>query len=108
MMTRQIAMATLLVTAAAAFANSGAGFSHLDATPVALNAPANRTGVIVSAARGNWISRLRVPVTFALLSMSSPKRLNREAFERAPLAPGQIEVTRLSETRLLVVDRLRF
>jgi len=49
-----------------------------------------------------------VPVTFALLSMSSRKRLRPEAFERVPLASGQIEVTRLSETRLLAVDRIRF
>jgi enterochelin esterase-like enzyme len=101
-------MTTLVVNAAAAFANFGAGSSRLDAAPVASNPTAYRMGVIVPAARGNWISRLRVPVTFALLSMSSRKRLNMEAFEKAPLARGQIEVTRLSETRLLVVDRIRF
>jgi enterochelin esterase-like enzyme len=51
---------------------------------------------------------LRVPVTFALLSMSSRKRLKAETFEKTPLAPGQIEVTRISETSLLAVDRIRF
>jgi len=107
-MTRQIAMATLVVNAAAALANFGAGSSRLDAAPVAPNPTAYRMGVIVPAARGTWISRLRVPITFALLSISSRKRLSMEAFEKAPLAPRQLEVTRLSETRLLVVDRIRF
>ena len=105
---RRIKLTTRLVAAAVAFASSGAGFSSLDAAPVGTTLAAYRTGVIVPAQRGTWVSRLRVPVTFALLSMSSRNRLKMEAFEKAPLAPGQIEVMRLSETRLLVVDRIRF
>ena len=107
-MTRQIAVATLFLSAAAAFANSGAGSSRLDPSPAPPTPTTYRRAVILPAERGSWISRLRVPVTFAVLSMSSRKRLKAEAFERVPLASGQIEVTRISETRLLVVDRIRF
>jgi enterochelin esterase-like enzyme len=35
-------------------------------------------------------------------------RQHKEAFEKAPLAPGQIEVVRLSERANLVVERVRF
>jgi enterochelin esterase-like enzyme len=35
-------------------------------------------------------------------------RLHKEAFEKAPLAPGQIEVVRLSERTNLSVERIRF
>ena len=35
-------------------------------------------------------------------------RQHKEAFEKAPLAPGQIEVVRLSERGNLVVERIRF
>ena len=65
-----------------------------------------RSGVI-SSRRGSWWSRLRAPVTFALLSMGSRKRLKMEAFEKAPLTPGQIEVEQVSETGHLTIDRLR-
>ena len=101
-------MATILVTAGAASASSGAVSPRADAAPVAPAPPAYRTGVIVPAVRGPWVSRLRAPVTFALLSMSSRHRLKMDAFEKVPLAPRQIDVTHLSETRLLVVDRIRF
>jgi enterochelin esterase-like enzyme len=101
-------MMTLLGAAAGAFANSGAAIAGLDAEPAAPNPTAYRSGVIVPAERGTWFSRLRVPVTFAVLSMSGGKRLEMEPFEKLPLAPGQIQVTRVSETSLLVVDRIRF
>jgi len=107
-MTRQIAVATLFLSAAAAFANSGPGSSRLDPAPAPPTPATYRRAVILPAERGSWISRLRVPVTFAVLSMSGRKRLKAEAFERVPLASGQIEVTRISETRLLVIDRIRF
>jgi enterochelin esterase-like enzyme len=35
-------------------------------------------------------------------------RQHKEAFEKAPLSPGQIEVVRLSERTSLVVERVRF
>jgi enterochelin esterase-like enzyme len=36
------------------------------------------------------------------------RRMHKEPFEKAPLAPGQIETVRLSERPNLVVERLRF
>jgi enterochelin esterase-like enzyme len=99
---------TLLACTAAAFTDSGRASAGVDAVLVAPNPVAYRSGVIAASGRGNWFSRLRVPVTFALLSMSSRKRLAKEPFETSPLVQGQIEVTRVSETSLLVVDRIRF
>ena len=94
-MTKQIAVATLLVITAAAFVNSGPSASRVDPSPVAPKPIAYRRGIAL-AERGSWISRMRVPVTFAILSMSSRKRLKAEAFEKVPLEAGQIEVTRIS------------
>ena len=105
---RRIKLTTVLATAAVALVSPRASFSSLGAAPVEPNPTSYRPGVMVPAQRVTWASRLRVPVTFALLSMSSRKRLKMEAFEKAPLAPGQIEVTRLSETGLHVVYRIRF
>jgi enterochelin esterase-like enzyme len=36
------------------------------------------------------------------------RRMHKEPFEKAPLAPGQVEAVRLSERPNLVVERLRF
>ena len=66
-----------------------------------------RSGIITSG-RGTWFSRLRVPMTFALLSIGGHKRMKMEAFEKAPLLRGEIEATPVSETSHLSVERLRF
>jgi len=42
------------------------------------------------------------------LFLSACRRMHKEAFEKAPLAPGQIEVVRLSERTNLAVERIRF
>ena len=42
------------------------------------------------------------------LLLSNCRRMHKEAFEKAPLAPGQIEVVRLSERTNLTVERIRF
>ncbi len=44
----------------------------------------------------------------ATLLLAACRRMHREAFEKAPLAPGQIEVVRLSERTNLAVERIRF
>ncbi len=47
-------------------------------------------------------------VATATLLLSACRRMHKEPFEKAPLAPGQIEVVRLSERANLVVERIRF
>ena len=54
------------------------------------------------------LSRLRVPVAFALLSLAGHKNSTKEPFEKVRLPSGQIEVTRLSETAGLTIERVRF
>jgi enterochelin esterase-like enzyme len=49
------------------------------------------------------LAALALPGLYLLAS-----RQHREPFEKAPLAPGQIEVVRLSERTNLVVERIRF
>ena len=44
----------------------------------------------------------------ATLLLPACRRMHKEPFEKAPLAPGQIEVVRLSERTNLVVERIRF
>jgi len=44
----------------------------------------------------------------ATLLLPACRRMHKEAFEKAPLAPGQIEVVRLSERSNLIVERIRF
>jgi enterochelin esterase-like enzyme len=51
--------------------------------------------------------RLRVTALLATLFLPACGQ-HKEAFEKAPLAPGQIEVVRLSERTNLVVERVRF
>jgi enterochelin esterase-like enzyme len=51
--------------------------------------------------------RLRVTALVAMLFLPACRQ-HKEAFERAPLAPGQIEVVRLSERTNLIVERVRF
>jgi enterochelin esterase-like enzyme len=52
-------------------------------------------------------SQLRgVPLTFAVLSLFGCRR--QYPFEKVPLARGQVEVARVSETADLVVERIRF
>jgi enterochelin esterase-like enzyme len=50
---------------------------------------------------------LTVLLTAALL-LSACRRMHKEPFEKAPLAPGQIEVVHLSERANLEVERIRF
>jgi enterochelin esterase-like enzyme len=52
-------------------------------------------------------SRLRVAALLATLFLPACGQ-HQEAFEKAPLAPGQIEVVRLSERTNLSVERVRF
>jgi enterochelin esterase-like enzyme len=52
-------------------------------------------------------SRLRELALVAILLLPSC-RGHKEAFEKAPLAPGQVEVVRLSERTHLAVERIRF
>ncbi len=56
--------------------------------------------------RNRW--RLRGLTLLATLLMPACRRMHKEAFEKAPLAPGQIEVVRLSERANLAVERVRF
>ena len=51
-----------------------------------------------------WRIRGLALIAIALL----PSCRHKEAFEKAPLSPGQIEVARLLERTNLVVDRIRF
>jgi enterochelin esterase-like enzyme len=51
-------------------------------------------------------SRLRGLALTATLFLSACQ--HKEAFEKAPLSPGQIEVVRLSERNNLAVERIRF
>jgi enterochelin esterase-like enzyme len=51
--------------------------------------------------------KLRGPVLLATLFLPACWQ-HKEAFEKAPLAPGQIEVVRLSERTNLTVERIRF
>jgi enterochelin esterase-like enzyme len=46
--------------------------------------------------------------TAATFLFGGCRRLHKEPFEKVPLAPGQIEVARLSGTANLVVERIRF
>jgi enterochelin esterase-like enzyme len=103
----RIASITLLATAAAAFPGRGDDASRA-APALAAPAPVTYRSGIIAPGRGTWLSRLRVPVTFALLSMSNRRRLKMEPFEKVKLLPGQIEVTHVSETSHLSVERLRF
>jgi enterochelin esterase-like enzyme len=47
-------------------------------------------------------------LTFAFLFLFGCRRLHKDAFEKAPLVRGQVEVVRLSETGGLAIDRIRF
>jgi enterochelin esterase-like enzyme len=47
-------------------------------------------------------------LTAASFFFGGCRRMHKEPFEKAPLAPGQIETVRLSERANLVVERLRF
>lgn len=47
-------------------------------------------------------------LTATLLLAACRRNMHKEPFEKAPLAPGQIEVVRLSERANLVVERIRF
>ena len=100
-----LVMVALLVTAAAASSDSGAALAGR-ALPVVPTV--GYRGGMIAPGRDSRFVRSRVPVTFALLSLSSRKRLKKEPFETDPLAPGEIEVMRMSETRLLTVERIRF
>ena len=53
------------------------------------------------------VRRLRGLALLATLLLPACRQ-HKEAFEKAPLAPGQIEVVRLSERANLVVERIRF
>lgn len=48
------------------------------------------------------------PLAFAFLSLFGCRRMHKQAFEKAPLVRGQVEVVRVSETAGLAVDRIRF
>ena len=52
--------------------------------------------------------RLRGLPLMAMLLPAACWRMHKEPFEKAPLAPDQIEVVRLSERTNLVVERIRF
>ena len=47
-------------------------------------------------------------LTAASFFVGGCRRMNKQPFEKVPLAPGQLETARLSERSNLVVDRLRF
>ena len=59
-------------------------------------------------------NRWKLPGLVLMAAFSLPglyvlaSRQHKEAFEKAPLAPGQIEVVRLSERTNLAVERIRF
>jgi enterochelin esterase-like enzyme len=51
---------------------------------------------------------LTAMMLMATLLLSACRRMHKEPFEKEPLAPGQIEVVRLSERANLEVERIRF
>lgn len=44
----------------------------------------------------------------AALSLFGCRRFHKEAFEKVPLTPGQVDVARVSETANLTIERIRF
>jgi enterochelin esterase-like enzyme len=59
--------------------------------------------------RNRWrLFALALTVTFLSVLYLTTCRERKEAFEKVPLAPGQIEVAHLSERAHLTVERIRF
>ena len=70
---------------------------------------ASRTLTIGSRAHMSRLIPWRsFPLAFAFLSLFGCRRMHKQAFEKAPLVRGQVEVVRVSETAGLAVDRIRF
>jgi len=105
---RHLAFVLLLVTLRAVAAEPCGGPENVGGS-LATPDRSFRPSVFVGTAEHNpWLSRLRAPVAFAVLSLFRRGRFSTEPFEKVPLVSGQVEVARLSESTNLIVERVRF
>jgi enterochelin esterase-like enzyme len=103
-MTKRFVSLSLLVAVGAAAAEPVGRAKCMSATSAAL--PSGLEGANGGVCIGRFSNLREIPFTFAVLSLFTSR--SRYPFEKAPLARGQVEVARVSETASLTVERIRF